>query len=175
MKVTTWAAGIIMVLMLALSAFEEVEAKGVKRGWASGGGGEDERQAGRRRLESEGESDEEAVEADEEEEEEEADGRRVVLRPREVGCERQINMRLPDVCIPAPPRGQGGWTDSQRASALMNLFGDSLATTSGLMHKGILNGLQGSPLVKMFERQAVEMEVACCRRQFNLSRNVRLN
>ena len=175
MKVTTWAAGIIMVLMLALSAFEEVEAKGVKRGWASGGGGEDERQAGRRRLESEGESDEEAVEADEEEEEEEADGRRVVLRPREVGHERQINMRLPDVCIPAPPRGQGGWTDSQRASALMNLFGDSLTTTAGSMHKGILNGLQGSPLVKMFERQAVEMEVARCRRQFNLSQNVQLN
>ena len=175
MKVSTWAVGIVLALLVAVSTFEEAEATGVKRGRSSGGGGDDERRTGRRRLESDEESDGDAVETEEEEEEDEADGRRVVLRPREVGRERQINMRLPDVCVPAPPRGQGGWTDSQRASALMNLFGDSLATTSGSMHKGILNGLQGSPLVKMFERRAVEMEVARCRRQFIMSRNVRLN
>ena len=175
MKVATWLTWGTVVVMVSLNLLVTVEANGVKRGRASSGGAEDERGGGRRRLESDEESaGDEEIEAGEDEDDE-VDGRRVVLRPRDIGRERQINMRLPDVCIPTAPRGQGGWTDSQRASALMNLFGDRLATSAGSMHKGILNGLQGSPLVKLFERRAVEMEVARCRRQFALSRHVRLN
>ena len=68
MKVATWATWVIMVLVVAQSALEEVEANGVKRGRASGGGGEDERRAGRHCLELEEDSDEEEVEAGNEEE-----------------------------------------------------------------------------------------------------------
>ena len=62
----------------------------------------------------------------------------VVLRPRDRPRPRLMSMRLPDVCLPPANVQQGSAAD---ASSLMRLFGDSLKTGSGSMHRGILRGL----------------------------------
>ena len=151
----------------------EASGRGVKRslgGNATDGGGR------RRRLDEEeddgvdGEDGEEEVEGGDEVEDEEPDAevanggtrnagaqrRVVVIRPRDrPGRERVINMRLPNVCLP-PTNLQ---PNAAAAGALMHLFGESVKTASGSMHRGILRGLAGSPLLKFFQNRAVELEL----------------
>ena len=84
-----------------------------------------------------------------------AQRRVVVLRPRERGRARVINMRLPNVCLP-PVNVQQNAT---AAGALMHLFRDAVKTSTGSMHRGILRGLAGSPLLKFFQNRAMELEL----------------
>ena len=163
------AGGMLSVGLLSMTVGTVgASGRGVKRG---AGGNATNVVGQRRRMEDEAEMelDAEEVEAgDDEVEEAEAEvavnggGRNggaqrrvVVLRPRERGRARVMNMRLRNVCLPPVNVQQ----NAAAAGALMHLFGDAVKTSTGSMHRGILRGLAGSPLLKFFQNRAVELEL----------------